>query len=86
MAKKNKNNNKKSETTFSKDYYTKFTGVHLAATGPIVLCRVTTENGTTETFDWNKKSNRDLIKHNVLPNATVFVEKNVPQDRGWNYV
>lgn len=86
MAKKNKNNKKIVESTYSKSYYTKFTGVHLAASGPIVLCKVTTENGTTETFDWNKKSNIDLIKNNMAPNASIFVEKNVPPNRGWDYV
>ena len=83
MAKKTKNKN---TTTSSKDYYTKFTRVHLAASGPIVLCKVTTESGDTETLDWNKKSNRDMIRHNTLPDAEICVEKNVPQDRGWNYV
>lgn len=81
MAKKNKNNKRYTET----DYYVKFTGVHLAASGPIVLCKVTTENGTTETYDWNQKYNRDFIRHNMTSNATVFEEKNVPKGRGFDY-
>lgn len=88
MAKnKNKDNKKKNvEPIINKSYYTKFTEVHLAALGSIVLCKATTENGTTETFDWNKKSNRELIRSNTIPGANIIVEKNVPPDRGWNYV
>ena len=85
MSKKKKYSKEKDFTYNSNSYYTKFSKVHLAAHGPIVLCQVTTVDGVTENFSWNKKSNRDLIKNNVTKDVEIIVEKNVPEDKGWNY-
>ena len=84
--KKNRNNNSYyTPSTYLNKYYTKFKKVHLAASGPIVLCQATTVDGVTETFSWNKRSDRDLVKANVLPDAEIYVESNVPDDKGWDY-
>ena len=76
--------NKKSKS-YSTSYYTKFKKVSLAASGPIVLCQAITVDGVTENFCWTRKSDRDLVKNNTLPDAEIIVAPNVSADRGWDY-
>lgn len=77
---------KKENNSVSNNYYTKFKKVHLVASGPIVLCRATTIDGVTETYGWNSKSNRDLIKNNAVHDIEVIVEPSVPEGKGWDYI
>ena len=85
IPKKKKKGNKEIIAPYPNMYYTKFTKVHLAAYGSIVLCQATTIDGVTENFSWNKKSHRDLVKANMTEDVEIIVEKNVPEDKGWNY-
>ena len=84
-VKKNRKEKDNKKQNYITSYYTKFKKVSLAASGPIVLCQATTIDGVTENFCWTRKSDRDLVKNNTLPDAEIVVAPNVPADRGWNY-
>ena len=83
MAKKNKSKKPHVEQSYSNTYYTKFKKIHLATNGFITLCKATTVDGVEEIFQWDRKSHRDLIKNNTLPDAEIIVEKSVT--KGWDY-
>lgn len=85
MAKKNKKKGGYEYKTipYPNSYYTKFNKIHLATNGIITICKATTVDGVEEYFQWDRKSHRDLIKHNTIEGAEIIVDKGVT--KGWDY-
>lgn len=59
------------------------TKVHIVSNNIFTIAQCTTEDGVTEYYDWGKKSNRELIRKTVAPDAEIIVNPDVV--RGWDY-
>ena len=81
MAKCYKSNHNKNK--YPNTYYTKFKKAHIVTNGFITLCKATTVDGVEEIFNWGKKSDRDIVRNNALPDIEIIVAKDVT--KGWDY-
>ena len=85
MAKKNK---KTKHVQVKEDYsiwdkFKKIKKVHIVSNGIFTICKATTVDDVEEYYNWDSKSNRELVHNTTLPDAEIIVGPNVT--KGWDY-
>lgn len=65
------------------DKIKRITKVHIVSNGIFTIAKATTVDGVEEYYNWDKKSDREMVRRTCLKDAEIIVDDGVM--KGWDY-